>query len=333
MMEPVVDVLGLVYLKEEGALGTFTILDRTMPLYICFVYPWYVGGLGYLAYRIFQHGVTMKDLFGIWAVDAVIDVFLESPGILAGTYLYYGHQPFDIWGFPLWWGFVNPVMPMLAGALIYQLRPHLDKPWKLPAVIPFIPMADGIANGATAWPMWAALNQTTSRTSGRTWRRFATLGLSLFCGLDHRRCPSSAAASSAVRRRRCGKSSKRSYGPHQLPRRHRQPRPCRRLKGKQNHAARSSSTRNRPAAAAARRRRAVGSAPDPHPLLRFLDPRGGGSAPSSTCATSRRSRVQGGVCIFQGTDNVEYTDMAYLDYEITMPWPGSTATRSPPPTG
>ncbi len=30
---------------------------------------------------------------------------------------------------------------------------------------------------------------------------------------------------------------------------------------------------------------------------------------------------QGGVCIFEGTDNVEYTDMAYLDYEITMPWP------------
>jgi hypothetical protein len=30
---------------------------------------------------------------------------------------------------------------------------------------------------------------------------------------------------------------------------------------------------------------------------------------------------QGGVCIFQGNDNVEYTDMAYLDYEITMPWP------------
>ena len=44
--EPIVDVLGLVFLKQQGALGTFTILDRTMPLYICFVYPWYVGGLG-----------------------------------------------------------------------------------------------------------------------------------------------------------------------------------------------------------------------------------------------------------------------------------------------
>ena len=30
---------------------------------------------------------------------------------------------------------------------------------------------------------------------------------------------------------------------------------------------------------------------------------------------------QGGVCIFQGLDNVESTDMAFLDYEITMPWP------------
>jgi hypothetical protein len=30
---------------------------------------------------------------------------------------------------------------------------------------------------------------------------------------------------------------------------------------------------------------------------------------------------QGGVCIFEGNDNVEFTDIAYLDYEITMPWP------------
>lgn len=33
---------------------------------------------------------------------------------------------------------------------------------------------------------------------------------------------------------------------------------------------------------------------------------------------------QGGVCIFEGNDNIEYTDMAYLDYEITMPWPEIT---------
>jgi hypothetical protein len=36
---------------------------------------------------------------------------------------------------------------------------------------------------------------------------------------------------------------------------------------------------------------------------------------------------QGGVCIFQGTDNVEYTDMAFIDYEMTMPWPKIEGTR------
>ena len=38
---------------------------------------------------------------------------------------------------------------------------------------------------------------------------------------------------------------------------------------------------------------------------------------------------QGGVCVFQGHDNVELTDMAFLDYEITMRWPrvdGNTIT-------
>jgi hypothetical protein len=178
--EPVVDVLGLVYMKEHGALGAFTILGRQMPLYICFVYPWYVGGLGYLAHKLFKRGVTMRDLFVLWAVDFAVDVVLETPGILAGTYLYYGHQPFNFWGFPLWWGFVNPVMPMVAGALIFHIRPHLNTPWKLLAVIPCIPMADGIANGGTAWPMWAALNQADLPWVWTYLASFASLGLALF---------------------------------------------------------------------------------------------------------------------------------------------------------
>lgn len=180
--EPVVDVLGLVYLKEVGAVGTFSVLDRTMPLYICFVYPWYVGGMGYLAYRLFQNGITMKGLFQLWALDAVVDVFLETPGILAGTYLYYGHQPLNFWGFPLWWAFVNPVMPMVAGALIYKIKPHLTgSPWKLLAVIPLIPMADGIANGAAAWPAWIALNQPDVSYVWTHLAALAVLGLSLYC--------------------------------------------------------------------------------------------------------------------------------------------------------
>lgn len=36
---------------------------------------------------------------------------------------------------------------------------------------------------------------------------------------------------------------------------------------------------------------------------------------------------QGGVAIFQGTDNVNAIDIAHLDYEITMPWPEIDGTR------
>jgi hypothetical protein len=178
--EPIVDVLGMCYLKEKDAIGTFTVLGRTVPLYICFVYPWYVGGLGYLAYRVFDRGITMRSLFALWAVVGVVDIALEMPGIVLHTYTYYGKQPFNLGGFPLWWAFVNPVMPMIAGALIYKLRPHLPG-WKLLAVVACIPIADGVANAAAGWPVWIALNQTHPSYVWTYLAALVTLGLSLFC--------------------------------------------------------------------------------------------------------------------------------------------------------
>jgi hypothetical protein len=159
LFEPIVDILGLCFLKSNGAIGTFTIIDRTIPLYLIPVYTWYVGGLAYVFYRLFERGITTKMVFGLWAVGCVANIFDETPGLLMGVYTYYGHQPLDIWGLPLWWIFVNSLIPLTAATLIYKLKPRLNR-WKLIAVIAFIPMADGIANAATAWPVWMALNQT-----------------------------------------------------------------------------------------------------------------------------------------------------------------------------
>jgi hypothetical protein len=159
LFEPIVDILGLCFLKSNGAIGTFTIIDRTIPLYLIPVYTWYVGGLAYVFYRLFERGITTKMVFGLWAVGCVANIFDETPGLLMGVYTYYGHQPLNIWGLPLWWIFVNSLIPLTAATLIYKLKPRLNG-WKLIAVIAFIPMADGIANAATAWPVWMALNQT-----------------------------------------------------------------------------------------------------------------------------------------------------------------------------
>ncbi len=52
---------------------------------------------------------------------------------------------------------------------------------------------------------------------------------------------------------------------------------------------------------------------------------------SSTSATSRVPAQPGRVCIFQGMDNLSSTDIEFLDYEMTMPWPevdGTTITTA-----
>ena len=156
--EPIVDVLGLVYFPDPGPWTAFTFMGRPLPWLIVFVYCWYVGGQAYIAHRMFERGIDRAGVYRLWGTFGLINVALETPGILAGVYVYYGAHPFNFWGFPLWWDVVNPLMPITAGALITKARPHLGSGWKLLGVIPLVPMADGIANAATAWPLWIALN-------------------------------------------------------------------------------------------------------------------------------------------------------------------------------
>jgi hypothetical protein len=179
LFEPIVDTLGLAYIREHAHLTTFSSMGRDFPLFINEVYIWYVGGLAYLAYRIYTNGVTAKGLFQLYVMDVFINIWLESPGVIMGAYQYYGPQPVNFWGLPLWWVFVNPIMPLTAGALIYRLKPFLPG-WRILLVIPFIPMADGIGNGATAWPMWTSLNLDAPLwVTHLTW--LVTVGLALTC--------------------------------------------------------------------------------------------------------------------------------------------------------
>jgi hypothetical protein len=185
--EPIVDVLGQCWLPTRNQhWEAFTLLGRHIPLMMPFVYSWFVGGQGSLFYWIFKRGLDRRQLFQLFGLVFLINILLESPGIIAHVYTYYGKQPLDIWGFPLWWGFINPLMPMIAGAMIYKLRPHLSELSPRVsgiatalAVIVIIPMADGIANASVGWPVIAALNTNVGYAG--TWvASFITLGLALF---------------------------------------------------------------------------------------------------------------------------------------------------------
>jgi hypothetical protein len=178
--EPIVDVLGQCWLPSRGQhWEAFTLLGRHIPLMMPFVYSWFVGGQGYLFYRIFERGIDRRRLFMLWGLVFLVNIALESPGVLTNVYTYYGKQPMDIWGFPLWWGFINPLMPMIAGAMIYKLKPLLATPQLMLATVAIIPMSDGIANAAAGWPVIAALNTNVGYVG--TWiASLITLGLAAF---------------------------------------------------------------------------------------------------------------------------------------------------------
>lgn len=157
LIEPIVDVLGLVYFPHEGSWGVFRAFDVTIPAFLLPVYAWYVGGQAFLTYRVIEKGVSTRDLFRIWLVLAVVNGILETPGLLMGVYTYYGAQPFQLLGFPWWWTFCNALMPIAVAALAYRLRPFLSG-WRLALLVPLVPMTDGLVNGAVSWPTWLALN-------------------------------------------------------------------------------------------------------------------------------------------------------------------------------
>lgn len=62
-----------------------------------------------------------------------------------------------MFGFPLWWAFVNPLMPITFAVLVFRLRPMLTG-WRVLGVVILAPMADAIANASAGWPVWLSLN-------------------------------------------------------------------------------------------------------------------------------------------------------------------------------
>ena len=155
-MEPIVDVLGQVWFPREGQWVLFETWGRPIPWFIV-VYIWYVGGQSLITFRQLERGAAARHIWKLYGLFFVANVICETPGLYMDLYAYYGHQPLNFFRLPLWWPAVNAAMPILAGSLIFLLKPYMTG-WRILGVIPLIPAADGAANIAAAWPTWNALN-------------------------------------------------------------------------------------------------------------------------------------------------------------------------------
>jgi hypothetical protein len=172
------DVMVLVNWADSGHTPLYRIFDRSVPLWMVLAYPWFIGGMGYWMYSRLKQGMTAKQLWSLYFFAWGANLFLEVPPLQIGNiYTYYGNQPFQILGFPLWMAWTNALMPIFLGALVYALDDILTgvRSW---LVVAIVPMAVGAAQIVAGWPIWLALNSGGGYAASYA-GALATLGLSL----------------------------------------------------------------------------------------------------------------------------------------------------------
>ena len=175
--EAIVDVLGACWFPIHGQWTAITLLGRQLPVFLVVAYPWFIGGQGYIVYRMLDRGCSRADLWRWWCTVMVIDlVMVQIPGLSMHLYVYYGAgQPGDIAGLPLHWLWVDSAAPMLSGVIVYRLRPFLPG-WRQLALIALIACNYGLAHTWLSWPVWMAI--ASGWSTSVTWiATLASLGL------------------------------------------------------------------------------------------------------------------------------------------------------------
>ncbi|OCK81197.1 hypothetical protein K432DRAFT_24153 [Lepidopterella palustris CBS 459.81] len=156
--EPFVDVLGFCFFPREGNWIAFEWVNRPIPMFVPATYGWYVGGIGYWFWTMYQDDKTFqKDIWGMWLKSWISNLILEYPALYMGVYTYYGYQPFTVGGFPLWFPAINAIAPMVGATIVNLMAPHL-KGWRKLTIIPIVSSSFSIAHGIAGWPMWIALS-------------------------------------------------------------------------------------------------------------------------------------------------------------------------------
>jgi hypothetical protein len=160
--EPELDHLGHMWWPTNLPGTAFKGYGLHVPILNPLCYVFFIAMLGYVSYRLFERGLTLQQLFLLFAVFGIVDMVLEIPGTSTHVYEYYAPQPLDVGGFPMHWAWLNASGMLGGGFLLYLVVPRVKGIWK--AVIVLLP-AYGFAGayGLIGWPAWMSLNWNMSR--------------------------------------------------------------------------------------------------------------------------------------------------------------------------
>lgn len=117
--------------------------------------------LGYWIYLAFRRGVTIPQVFMLWAGVYGIDVLFEGVPASLGAFTFDGRQPLEFSGWGYYLGWINATGFMSIGWLLCVLVPKLHG-WHRLMLLP-VPMIGHLGSGfCMAWPIFLALNWDVS---------------------------------------------------------------------------------------------------------------------------------------------------------------------------
>jgi hypothetical protein len=161
-IEPFVDVLGhcawpslhmTQYVKTFGV----SIPLEQAPTYVLYFAP----AIVFLMRRL-ERGISMKTWWIYYAVGVGAALLFELEPVHRGWWRYYGaNQPFDLWGLPLWWAWVNVSSTLLAGATFWVIvRKRLIEPRFQIAFVPLVTVVVTAFHTLAAMPVYTAINSS-----------------------------------------------------------------------------------------------------------------------------------------------------------------------------
>jgi hypothetical protein len=157
LFEPLLDLAAGVWYPARGGIVAFEAAGTRIPIWVPLYYIWIIGGQAWVCWRVFERRSDARTVWKWFGFVALVDVATESFGVPIGAYGYFGNQPLNPYGFPLWYAVVNAAAPMLAGALFHVMRPALPerRHWML---ILTVPVGWGMACAGAGFPVWMSLH-------------------------------------------------------------------------------------------------------------------------------------------------------------------------------
>jgi hypothetical protein len=152
------DVLDCVWYPQIGPAPIYRLFNISVPLWVVGGYSLYIGAQGYWVYnQIANRTLTVRKFWLFYLFAWASDVILELPNLQLGVYAYYGPQPFNFFGFPLWQAMGNAMAPVFIGAVIYYWRDVFTRfGGLLSLIVPAVAMVAALS--VVGWPIWVALH-------------------------------------------------------------------------------------------------------------------------------------------------------------------------------